>query len=1048
MLRQLSDISSALRGDAAEKADFFDDELPSRRNPIRWLVACGILLIAAIVIGTAVMVSNFRDHAIESSKRELENAVLLLAHHFDQQLDDAVVPLNDIVVQIHRAGITSSDDFKRQMSTPETHLMLQAKAGSSSKIAGFNIYDAEGVLISSSEVPVVPAVNVADRAYFKALKSSPEEARLQIELVHSRFTGDWKTLIARKATGQHGEFLGVVSRAIRPRKFEEFFSLVALGKDATISMYHRDGALVAHYPHAEEIIGKNFKADSTPESAAFLSLDHGTTRLISPVDGQERLVSIRSLDRFPLSVVATSTVVSALADWRAQTKFLVIAAGLSAIIVAGILVLIVRRLSFQHQSSQRRLTLEKQRLDTAVDNMTQGLTLFDQSMRLIVRNQRYIEMYGLSPDKVKPGCSFQDLIAHRKEMGSIQGDVDEHCCRILEHTARGEATIVNAADGRSIQITRRLLSDGGWVATHEDITERIRRETDVFLQARELERINMQFDAALSNMTQGLCMFDGQKRLVVWNERYTELYRMPPELRKKGAPHEAIITDRISRGILKGGTNEAATRAKMTALNQHPKDATSSRVDEFADGRFVLVTRQPMADGGWLATHEDITERRRAEAEIVHLARHDALTGLANRAEFNARLEEASKRLKRNGGAVTVMMVDLDEFKAVNDTLGHPAGDQLLVEVGRRLQATIRETDVLARLGGDEFAIIQEGEPDQRGGAVTLALKIINAIIQPFDLNGNPATVGASIGVVLAPEHESEPEGLLKRADLALYDAKANGRNDFRIFQPEMLEVANTQKSAESELRNAIAQEEFEIYYQPVVDAKTRLITGVEALVRWKHPTRGLVAPDKFIPLAESTGLIAPLGEWILQRACRDATSLPANVKVAINISAVQFKKGNLFDVILRTLVETGLAPDRLELEVTETALLENQEAHLTTIRQLKNLGISIALDDFGTGYSSVSYLTIFPFDKIKIDKSFTQGVFTRRDCRAVIASTLALAQGLGTMTTAEGVETEQQFEYMRAAGVDLVQGYLFGRPVPLAQLDLHNTPAPKVMVA
>jgi EAL domain-containing protein (putative c-di-GMP-specific phosphodiesterase class I) len=232
------------------------------------------------------------------------------------------------------------------------------------------------------------------------------------------------------------------------------------------------------------------------------------------------------------------------------------------------------------------------------------------------------------------------------------------------------------------------------------------------------------------------------------------------------------------------------------------------------------------------------------------------------------------------------------------------------------------------------------------------------------------------------------------------------------------------------------------------VDAKTRIITGVEVLVRWKHPTKGLDAPDKFIPLAESTGLIGPLGEWILQRACRDATSLPANIKVAINISAVQFKKGNLFDVILRTLLETGLAPDRLELEVTETALLENQEAHLTTIRQLKNLGISIALDDFGTGYSSVSYLTIFPFDKIKIDKSFTQGVFSRRDCRAIIASTLALAQGLGTMTTAEGVETEQQFEYMRDAGVDLVQGYLFGRPVPIAQLNLHNTPEPEVMVA
>jgi predicted signal transduction protein with EAL and GGDEF domain len=355
---------------------------------------------------------------------------------------------------------------------------------------------------------------------------------------------------------------------------------------------------------------------------------------------------------------------------------------------------------------------------------------------------------------------------------------------------------------------------------------------------------------------------------------------------------------------------------------------------------------------------------------------------------------------------------------------------------------------VLARLGGDEFAIIQEGEPNQHEGAIALALRIIGAITQPFDLNGNQASVGASIGIVMAPEHEIEPEGLLKRADLALYDAKANGRNDFRVFQSEMLEVANTQKSAESELRSAIAREEFELHYQPVMDAGTRLLCGVEALVRWKHPAKGLIAPDRFIPLAESTGLIAPLGEWILRRACTDATSWPANVKVAINISAVQFKKGNLFDVILRTLVETGLAPERLELEITETALLENQEAHLTTIRQLKNLGISVALDDFGTGYSSVSYLTIFPFDKIKIDKSFTQGVLTRRDCKAVVASTLALAHGLGTVTTAEGVETEQQLEYMRAAGVDLVQGYLFGRPVPISQLDLHNASTPREMVA
>ncbi len=378
------------------------------------------------------------------------------------------------------------------------------------------------------------------------------------------------------------------------------------------------------------------------------------------------------------------------------------------------------------------------------------------------------------------------------------------------------------------------------------------------------------------------------------------------------------------------------------------------------------------------------------------MARHDALTGLANRAEFNAKLAEASKRLKRYGGSFTVMMLDLDRFKAVNDTLGHPAGDQLLVEVARRLKSSVRETDVLARLGGDEFAIIHEGAPHQHEGAIALALRIINTVTQPFDLDGHQASVGTSIGIVLAPEHGVEPEELLKKADLALYDVKANGRNDFRVFQAEMLEIADSQQSAESELRDALAAEQFELHYQPVIDVTSRRLCGVEALVRWRHPARGLIEPDQFIPLAESTGLVVALGEWVLQRACSDAVSWPADVKLAINISAVQFRKGNLFDVILCTLVETGLAPERLELEITEAALVENQEAHLTAIRQLRNLGIAVVLDDFGTGNSSINYLVSFPFDRVKIDRSFTHGVLNRRDCAAVVASVLALAQGLG----------------------------------------------------
>jgi len=314
--------------------------------------------------------------------------------------------------------------------------------------------------------------------------------------------------------------------------------------------------------------------------------------------------------------------------------------------------------------------------------------------------------------------------------------------------------------------------------------------------------------------------------------------------------------------------------------------------------------------------------------------------------------------------------------------------------------------------------------------------------------DGQIAGVGTSIGIALAPEHGVEPEQLMKSADLALYHAKANGRNDFSIYHTTMLEVAHTQQSAEGELRDAIAREEFELHYQPVMDLNTRLLCGVEALVRWRHPTKGLIPPDRFIPLAESTGLIVPLGDWVLQQACADAASWPAHLKIAVNISAVQFNKGNLFDVILCTLVETGLAPERLELEITETSLLESQEAHLATIRQLKNLGISLALDDFGTGYSSMTYLTNFPFDKIKIDKSFTQGALNRRECAAVVSSVLALAQGLGTITTAEGIETEEQLAYMREAGVDLAQGYLIGRPVPISQLDLNNTPLARTRVA
>ena len=433
---------------------------------------------------------------------------------------------------------------------------------------------------------------------------------------------------------------------------------------------------------------------------------------------------------------------------------------------------------------------------------------------------------------------------------------------------------------------------------------------------------------------------------------------------------------------------------------------------------------------------EDVTERKRTEERIALLARHDTVTGIANRTVLREKLEEAAARSRSDRERFTVLILDLDEFKYVNDTLGHGAGDQLLKELALRLQSSLDETGTVARLGGDEFAIIQAGETNQRERAIALAIKLLDIVARPFDIDGHNVIVRTSIGIALAPENGTEPGELLKRADLALYRAKSDGRNGFSFFDEEMSKDATARHRLLNDLRAALSRNEFELHYQPLVDAKTVRPCGAEALVRWRHPVDGLIFPDRFIWLAEESGLIEPLGEWILERACADAASWPENIKVAVNLSAAQFRSGRLFDVILCALVESGLPPERLELEITESLLLQKKESYGVMIRQLKNIGISIVLDDFGTGYSSLSYLTRFPFDKIKIDKSFTQGLSNRADCAAVVASVLTLARGLDMAVTAEGVETKQQFELLRAAGVKQVQGYLFGRPRPVAQLD------------
>jgi diguanylate cyclase (GGDEF)-like protein len=454
---------------------------------------------------------------------------------------------------------------------------------------------------------------------------------------------------------------------------------------------------------------------------------------------------------------------------------------------------------------------------------------------------------------------------------------------------------------------------------------------------------------------------------------------------------------------------------------------------EGAEGREVLVTTSPMADGGWVATHEDITARRRIEAKIAYMAHHDALTDLPNRLQLYEHLGQMLARPKR-GEHVAVFCLDLDRFKDVNDAYGHAVGDLLLKAVADRLRQCVRDTDMAARLGGDEFAIVQAGA-SQPTDATSLASRLIEVIGAPYELAGDQVTVELSIGIALAPGDGLDPEQLLKNADMALYRAKSDGHGLYRFFEPEMDARMQARRRLEIDLRNAIANSEFELFYQPVVDMQTEHVTGFEALIRWHHPERGMIPPLEFISVAEDTGLIVPIGDWVLRQACLEAATWPSDVKIAVNLSPVQFKSKGLLLSVMSALAASGLSAKRLELEITESVLLQDADATLAILHELRGLGVRISMDDFGTGYSSLSYLRKFPFDKIKIDQSFIFDMSAHNDSLAIVRAVIAMGSGLGIATTAEGVETAEQFKQLKLEGCTEVQGYLFSPPRPAGEV-------------
>jgi diguanylate cyclase (GGDEF)-like protein len=522
----------------------------------------------------------------------------------------------------------------------------------------------------------------------------------------------------------------------------------------------------------------------------------------------------------------------------------------------------------------------------------------------------------------------------------------------------------------------------------------------------------------------------------VSNKRTEEILRIPP-VRRGASPRELLA------GCVPAGTlNEATMERLLSDLE--------SRISGKFNGELAVVTEEeralsltfePMENGGSVVLIEDVTERKNAEAKINHLARYDALSGLPNRSFFHDQMEFALATMKRDAHCA-VLFVDLDQFKQVNDTLGHPAGDALLCAVAERLRNIIRETDLVARFGGDEFVVLQSPirNPD---GATVLARRIVEELSNPYDIEGHRVVIGASVGIAVSPRDGTSADTLLKNADMALYRAKSEGRGLWRFFEPEMDVKAQTRRSLELDLRHAVATGAFELHYQPLVNLKTGGISSCEALLRWPHPERGMISPAEFIPIAEEMGLIVEIGHWVLRRACRDCAQWPAGVHVAVNLSPIQFRHGNVMRAITEALAASGLAPQRLEIEITESVLLQDTETTRTILQQLREFGIGISLDDFGTGYSSLSYLHNFPLHKVKIDRSFLAGVGASKRALPLLRNVARLIAELGMSVTMEGVETNEQLDLIMAEGsFDEAQGFLFSPAVPARELAALLDPA------
>jgi diguanylate cyclase (GGDEF)-like protein/PAS domain S-box-containing protein len=1111
-----------------------------RYRPIIMLIVSGIALIAAIVIGTAITILNLRDSALVGSERELANTALLIAKHADHEIEELDAVQNSLIEEMRSLGNVSSEDFERKMSGVDVHSMLKHKISGLSHIGSVALINSDGMLTNTSLEWPFPAINAADRNYFKAFKSDAQLTSFVSEPIRGRRTGNWTIVFARKITAPNGEFLGVVRGTIDLQYFENFFESVILGEGGSISLFRNDGTLLVRYPRIEPTIGHVFKG-------AIDVRQRGTTRLVGKMDGKDRLLAAQRLEHFPLFISVGVDVAAALANWQKEVIVLVGLGGLAALMIAAMVFIIARQLlrgkkRFQHEFDEQKL-----QLNTAFSNMSQGLVMFNSAARLVVCNDRYRQIYNLPPDLTTPGCSVVDLLKHRAANGTFFGNPEEYVGDLLATIAQGKIAKqeVETGDGRIISVVNQPMAGGGWVATHEDITEAKQQEATLRLLFKSnpvpmwvYALDNLRFlavnEAAVAHYGYSREQFMAMKVLdispVEERERFAQLARMDggyhdgEQIRRHQKSDGTKIDVAIySRALSYGGYTAGLVAAIDVTERKRAEDelrrtqtffntiienvplpivvkSVPSAVEDASECRFTLINRaaekifgvsrdkmigknarefysrdqadfvvrydnealradHPILVGDdtiktsntdirnvtarkvairdddgkpkyLLSLLEDVTERRRTEQHIVHMAHYDNLTDLPNRATFNECLAATLDRVARSGEQFGILSIDLDRFKEANDAYGHAVGDALLREVARRLQAAAAGA-FLGRIGGDEFTLIVT-DGAQPAAAAALAERLLAAFVDDFEVEGHRLKLGLSIGGAIYPTDGTDAKTLIINADIALYRAKAEARESVLFFEPQMSARLHERRTLEEDLRSALERDELLLHYQPQKKMSGETV-GFEALVRWQCPKRGMVSPGVFIPIAEESDLIVRIGEWVLREACREAASWPQPLTIAVNISPIQFRQGDLPRLVLSVLLETGLAPARLELEITESVLIDDFSRAVSILTRLKSLGVRIALDDFGTGYSSLSYLHSFSFDKIKIDRIFIGDLEHSRQSMAIVRAVMGLGHSLGVPILAEGVETDAQYASLVEEGCDEVQGYLTGRPLPIA---------------